>query len=135
MSPSFQGCVSAGQQQSECGYSCQHSHSCCPVGCHTGLKEHCGYSYFFHFIKKMENKIHLLPLLFNGFIQTAQNGPSGGQGVDTALCQQVAAVSYSQEGKFSGLDVAPFKPQTDVRVAALPGAGAAPLGTFPAGQF
>ncbi|XP_056896100.1 RNA-binding protein 10 [Takifugu flavidus] len=65
--------------------------------------------------------------------QTAQNGPSGGQGVDTALCQQVAAVAYSQEGNtFSGLDVAPFKPQTDVRVAALPGAGAAQMGTFPA---
>lgn len=88
----------------------------------------------FHFIKTRFTYCHLF--LFNGFIQTAQNGPSGGQGVDTALCQQVAAVSYSQEGNaFSGLDVAPFKPQTDVRVAALPGAGAAQMGMFPAGQF
>uniref|UniRef100_A0A674NBZ5 RNA binding motif protein 10 n=1 Tax=Takifugu rubripes TaxID=31033 RepID=A0A674NBZ5_TAKRU len=80
----------------------------------------------FHFIKKWETRFtYCLLFLFNGFIQTAQNGPSGGQGVDTALCQQVAAVAYSQEGNtFSGLDVAPFKPQTDVRVAALPGAGA-----------
>lgn len=71
---------------------------------------------------------------FNGFIQAAQNGPSGGLGVDTALCQQGAAVSYSQKGNtFSGLDVSSFKPQTDVRVAPLPGAGAALMGTFPAG--
>uniref|UniRef100_H3DC22 RNA binding motif protein 10 n=1 Tax=Tetraodon nigroviridis TaxID=99883 RepID=H3DC22_TETNG len=65
--------------------------------------------------------------------QAAQNGPSGGLGVDTALCQQGAAVSYSQKGNtFSGLDVSSFKPQTDVRAAPLPGAGAALMGTFPA---
>lgn len=91
----------------------------------------------FSFIKKWKTRFaYWLLFLFNGCIQTAQNGPSGGQGVDTALCQQVAAVSYSQEGNaFSGLDVAPFKPQTDVRVAALPGAGATQMGAFPAGQF
>lgn len=72
--------------------------------------------------------------VFNGFIQAAQNGPSGGLGVDTALCQQGAAVSYSEKGNtFSGLDVSSFKPQTDVRVAPLPGAGAALMGAFPAG--
>lgn len=72
--------------------------------------------------------------VFNGFIQAAQNGPSGGLGVDTALCQQGAAVSYSQKGNtFSGLDVSSFKPQTDVRISPLPGAGAALMGTFPAG--
>lgn len=75
-------------------------------------------------------------MVFNAFIQTAQNGRSGGQGVETALCQQGAAVSYSQEGNvYSVLDVASFKPQTDVRVATLPGAGAAQMGTFPAGWF
>lgn len=48
----------------------------------------------------------------------------------------MAAVSYSQEGNtFSGLDVAQFKPQTDIRIAALSGAGAAQMGVFPAGQF
>lgn len=74
--------------------------------------------------------------VFNGLIQAAQNGASGGQGVDAALCQQGAAVSYIQEGNtYSGIDVSSFKPQTDVRVAALPGAGAALLGTFPAGWF
>lgn len=90
-----------------------------------------------HFIKKWKTRFtYSLLFISNGFIQAAQNGPSGGQGVDTALCQQVAAVSYSREGNtFSGLDVAPFKPQTDVRIAALPGAGAAQMGTFPAGQF
>uniref|UniRef100_H2TM22 RNA binding motif protein 10 n=1 Tax=Takifugu rubripes TaxID=31033 RepID=H2TM22_TAKRU len=56
------------------------------------------------------------------------------QGVDTALCQQVAAVAYSQEGNtFSGLDVAPFKPQTDVRVAAVtPGSAVVQLLVPPA---
>lgn len=73
---------------------------------------------------------------FNGVIQAAKNGPSGGQGVDTALCQQGAAVSYSQKGNtFSGLDVASFKPQTDIRVAPLPCARAALMGTFPAGWW
>lgn len=66
--------------------------------------------------------------------QTAQNGSGGGQSTDTAVCQQGAAVSYSQEGNvYSGLDGTTFKAQTDARVAALPSAGAALMGSYTGG--
>lgn len=88
---------------------------------------------FIYSIMRNTKKVQFV-FVFNGFIQAAQNGPSGGPGVDTALCQQGAAVSYSQKrNTFSGLDVSSFKPQTDVRVAPIPGGGAALMGTFPAG--
>lgn len=49
-------------------------------------------------------------------------------GADTAVCQQGAAVFYSQEGNvFSGLD-GMLKSPTDVKIAALPGAGVAVMG-------
>ncbi|XP_073326076.1 RNA-binding protein 10 isoform X2 [Pagrus major] len=65
--------------------------------------------------------------------QTAQNG-SGGQSIDTAVYQQGAAVTYSQEGnEYSGLDGTTFKAHADARVAALPNAGAALMGTYTGG--
>uniref|UniRef100_A0A671US86 RNA binding motif protein 10 n=1 Tax=Sparus aurata TaxID=8175 RepID=A0A671US86_SPAAU len=64
---------------------------------------------------------------------TAQNG-SGGQSIDTAVYQQGAAVTYSQEGnEYSGLDGTTFKAHVDARVAALPNAGAALMGTYTGG--
>lgn len=57
-------------------------------------------------------------LFFN--FQTTQNGPGGGQGVDTGVYQQGAAITYSQEGhEYAGQDGTSFKPQADNRVAAL----------------
>ncbi|XP_013873146.1 RNA-binding protein 10 isoform X2 [Austrofundulus limnaeus] len=51
--------------------------------------------------------------------QNAQNGSGAVQGVDAAVCQQGAAVTYSQEGhKYSGPDG-----MTDSRVAVLLSAG------------
>lgn len=50
------------------------------------------------------------------------------------MCQQGAAVSYSQEGNvYSGLDGTTFKAQADARVAALPSAGAALMGAYTGG--
>ncbi|TKS77664.1 RNA-binding protein 10 G patch domain-containing protein 9 [Collichthys lucidus] len=67
--------------------------------------------------------------------QTAQNGSSGGQGIDTAVYQQGAAVTYSQEGnEYSGLDGTTFKAQADSRVAGLPGAGTALMGAYTGGS-
>ncbi|KAM9350756.1 RNA-binding protein 10 [Symphorus nematophorus] len=66
--------------------------------------------------------------------QTAQNGSGGGQSIDTAVYQQGAAVTYSQEGnEYSGLDGTTFKAQADVRVAALPSTGAALIGAYTGG--
>lgn len=63
--------------------------------------------------------------------QTAQNGSIGGQKLDSAVYQQGAAVTYSQEGlECTGVDGAAFKGQADSRVAGLPAAGAALLGTY-----
>ncbi|TMS16258.1 RNA-binding protein 10 [Larimichthys crocea] len=67
--------------------------------------------------------------------QTAQNGSSGGQSIDTAVYQQGAAVTYSQEGnEYSGLDGTTFKAQADSRVAGLPGAGTALMGAYTGGS-
>lgn len=67
----------------------------------------------------------------NCLTQTAQNGSGGGQSIDTAVYQQGAAVTYSQEGhEYSGPDSTAFKAQTDARVPALPGAGAALMGAY-----
>lgn len=66
--------------------------------------------------------------------QAAQNGSGGGQSIDTAVYQQGAAVTYSQEGnEYSVLDSATFKAQADARVAALPVAGAALMGAYTGG--
>ncbi|KAK5863653.1 hypothetical protein PBY51_000667 [Eleginops maclovinus] len=66
--------------------------------------------------------------------QTAQNGSVGGQTTDTAVYQQGAAVTYSQEGvEYSGLDGTHFKAQGDARASALPGAGTALMGAYTGG--
>ncbi|XP_034393942.1 RNA-binding protein 10 isoform X2 [Cyclopterus lumpus] len=66
--------------------------------------------------------------------QTAQNGSGVSQSIDTPVYQQGAAVTYNQEGnEYSGLDGTTFKAQADVRVAALPGAGAAQMGAYTGG--
>ncbi|XP_042347683.1 RNA-binding protein 10 isoform X2 [Plectropomus leopardus] len=66
--------------------------------------------------------------------QTAQNGSGGGPSIDTAVYQQGAAVTYSQEGnEYSGLDGTTLKGQADARVAALPGAGTALIGAYTGG--
>lgn len=66
--------------------------------------------------------------------QTAQNGAAGGQSIDTAVCQQGAAVSYGQEGNtYSGLD-GTFKSPADAKIAALPGAGVALMGAYTGGS-
>lgn len=50
------------------------------------------------------------------------------------MYQQGAAVTYSQEGnEYSGLDGTTFKAHVDARVAALPNAGAALMGTYTGG--
>ncbi|XP_054464461.1 RNA-binding protein 10 isoform X2 [Anoplopoma fimbria] len=65
--------------------------------------------------------------------QTVQNGSSASQSIDTAVYQQGPAVTYSQEGnEYSGLDGTTFKVQGDGR-AALPGAGAAQMGSYTGG--
>ena len=75
-----------------------------------------------------------LTLLNLFHFQTAQNGSGGGQSIDTAVYQQGAAVTYSQEGnEYSGLDGTTFKAQADVRVAALPSAGAGLIGAYTGG--
>ncbi len=66
--------------------------------------------------------------------QAAQNGSGGGQSIDTAVYQQGAAVTYSQEGsEYSVLDGTTFKAQADARVTALPGAGTALMGAYTGG--
>ncbi|XP_026188098.1 RNA-binding protein 10 isoform X2 [Mastacembelus armatus] len=66
--------------------------------------------------------------------QTARNGSSGGQGIDTAAYQQGAAVTYSHEGnEYSGPDGTTFKAQADARVAVLPSSGVAPMGAYTVG--
>ncbi|KAF7668720.1 hypothetical protein LDENG_00289820 [Lucifuga dentata] len=66
--------------------------------------------------------------------QAAQNGSGGGQGVDTAVYQQGAAVTYSEDRhECSGSDGAAFKAHTDAKLTALPNAGVAVLGTYTAG--
>uniref|UniRef100_A0A1A7WUN2 RNA binding motif protein 10 n=1 Tax=Iconisemion striatum TaxID=60296 RepID=A0A1A7WUN2_9TELE len=61
-----------------------------------------------------------------------QNAPNGGKGVDAAMYQQGAAVTYSQEGlKYSGPDGS--RVPTDSRVAALPNAVATLNGAFTGG--
>ncbi|KAM3871728.1 RNA-binding protein 10 [Diretmus argenteus] len=64
--------------------------------------------------------------------QTAQNGSGGGQGTDTAVYQQGAAVTYSQEGQeYSGLDGTSFNAQPN---ATLPSTGAALMGAYTGGD-
>ncbi|GLD46160.1 RNA-binding protein 10-like protein [Lates japonicus] len=66
--------------------------------------------------------------------QTAQNGSGAAQSIDTAVYQQGAAVTYSQEGhEYSGPDGTTFKAQADARVPALPSAGAALMGAYTGG--
>ncbi|XP_065816995.1 RNA-binding protein 10 isoform X2 [Labrus bergylta] len=66
--------------------------------------------------------------------QTAQNGSGGGQSIDTAVYQQGAAVTYSQEGNdYSGLDGTSFKAQADNTVNALSSSGAALMGAYTGG--
>uniref|UniRef100_UPI0037E78B50 RNA-binding protein 10 n=1 Tax=Semicossyphus pulcher TaxID=241346 RepID=UPI0037E78B50 len=66
--------------------------------------------------------------------QTTQNGSGGGQSIDTAVYQQGAAVTYSQDGsEYSGLDGTTFKAQADVRVAALSSTGGALMGAYTGG--
>lgn len=66
--------------------------------------------------------------------QTAQNGSGAGQSVDTAVYQQGAAVTYSQDGnEYSGQDGTTFKAQVDARVASLPSAGPALMGAYTGG--
>lgn len=78
---------------------------------------------------KVEKNVYVL---FHA--QTAQNGAAGGQSIDTAVCQQGAAVSYSQEGNaYSGLD-GTFKSPADAKIAALPGAGVALMGAYTGGS-
>lgn len=80
------------------------------------------------------NVIFIIVFLCSYF-QTAQNGSSGGQSIDTAVYQQGAAVTYSQEGnEYSGLDGTTFKAQADSRVAGLPGAGTALMGAYTGGS-
>uniref|UniRef100_A0A4W6EWS7 RNA binding motif protein 10 n=1 Tax=Lates calcarifer TaxID=8187 RepID=A0A4W6EWS7_LATCA len=66
--------------------------------------------------------------------QTAQNGSGAAQSIDTAVYQQGAAVTYSQEGReYSGPNGTTFKAQADARVPALPSAGAALMGAYTGG--
>ena len=66
--------------------------------------------------------------------QTAQNGSSGGQSVDTGVYQQGSAVTYNQEGhEYSGPDGATFKAQADARLPALLSLGASLVGTYSGG--
>ncbi|XP_035014953.1 RNA-binding protein 10 [Hippoglossus stenolepis] len=66
--------------------------------------------------------------------QTAQNGSSGGQSVDTGVYQQGSAVAYNQEGhEYSGPDGATFKAQAESRVPALLSVGASLVGTYSGG--
>lgn len=66
--------------------------------------------------------------------QTAQNGSGGGQGLEAAVYQQGAAVTYNQDGQeSSGCDGIAFKALADPKVAALPGAGGALMGAYTAG--
>uniref|UniRef100_A0A3P8P772 RNA binding motif protein 10 n=1 Tax=Astatotilapia calliptera TaxID=8154 RepID=A0A3P8P772_ASTCA len=66
--------------------------------------------------------------------QTSQNGPGGGQSVDTSVYQQGAAVTYSQEGlEYAGQDGTTFKPQADNRVTALTSGVASLNGAYAAG--
>ncbi|KAG7519628.1 hypothetical protein JOB18_012295 [Solea senegalensis] len=65
---------------------------------------------------------------------TSQNGSGGVQSIDTAMYQQGAAVTYSQEGhEYFEPDGATFKAQTDTRIPALPNAGAALVVTYAGG--
>ncbi|AWP09763.1 putative RNA-binding protein 10-like isoform 2 [Scophthalmus maximus] len=66
--------------------------------------------------------------------QTAPNGSSGSQSIDTAVYQQGAAVTYNRERHdFSGPDGTSFKAQADTRVPSLPGAGAALVAAYRGG--
>lgn len=66
--------------------------------------------------------------------QTSQNGPGGGQSVDTSVYQQGAAVTYSQEGlEYAGQDGTTFKPQADNRVTALTSGVASLNGAYAGG--
>lgn len=50
------------------------------------------------------------------------------------MYQQGAAVTYGQDGnEYPGIDGTTYKTQADVRVAALPSAGAALMGTYTGG--
>uniref|UniRef100_A0A667WTG1 RNA binding motif protein 10 n=1 Tax=Myripristis murdjan TaxID=586833 RepID=A0A667WTG1_9TELE len=56
--------------------------------------------------------------------KTAQNGSGGGQSVDTAVYQQGAAVTYTQEGQENlGPDASTLKVQAGATGAALPSTG------------
>ncbi|KAM4610906.1 RNA-binding protein 10 isoform 2-T2 [Polymixia lowei] len=66
--------------------------------------------------------------------QAAQNGSGGGQGVDTAVYQQGAAVTYNQEGQdYLVTDGTPFKAQASAAGAALPSAGVGLMGAYTGG--
>lgn len=66
--------------------------------------------------------------------QTTQNGPGGGQSVDTSVYQQGAAVTYSQEGlEYAGQEGTTFKTQADNRVTALTSGVASLNGAYAGG--
>ncbi|XP_029910900.1 RNA-binding protein 10 isoform X2 [Myripristis murdjan] len=66
--------------------------------------------------------------------QTAQNGSGGGQSVDTAVYQQGAAVTYTQEGQENlGPDASTLKVQAGATGAALPSTGTALMGAYTGG--
>lgn len=70
-------------------------------------------------------------VIFSTF--SLKNGPAGNKNTDTAVCQQVGAVSYSQEGSlFSGLD-GTLKSLTDTKISALTGPGVAVMGPYTGG--
>lgn len=52
---------------------------------------------------------------------------------DAAVCQQAAAVSYGQEGTVYSVMDGTLKSPTDPKIAALPCAGVALMGTYPGG--
>lgn len=62
-----------------------------------------------------------------------QNGPARGMSADTAVCQQAAAVSYGQEGTMYSVMDGALKSPTDPKIAALPAAGVALMGTYTGG--
>ncbi|XP_041860417.1 RNA-binding protein 10 isoform X2 [Melanotaenia boesemani] len=65
--------------------------------------------------------------------QNSQNGSGGSQSVDSAVYQQGAAVTYSQEGQEYTGPAAAFKAQSDTKVAALLTAGASLNGSYAGG--
>lgn len=64
---------------------------------------------------------------------STQNGPARGMSADTAVCQQAAAVSYGQEGTMYSVMDGTLKSPTDPKIAALPAAGVALMGTYTGG--